>query len=171
LPDKAKSNSFDIAMTSWKTYDGQPIDEPIEHAVEKVLQQFAAEKRPIRICVGSDSRVKGHYVNMATVIVFYVIGNGGFMYVCKQRLYQRMSMKQRMLTEVTASIETAWKIHNVLIDYNIPLEVHADINQDPRHKSCLALHDAKGYTKGMGFTFIAKPDAFASSICADRLCQ
>jgi predicted RNase H-related nuclease YkuK (DUF458 family) len=51
------------------------------------------------------------------------------------------------------------------------MEIHADINQDPMHQSYAAYHDAMGYTKGMGFTFKSKPDAFASSVCADRLCH
>ncbi len=51
---------------------------------------------------------------------------------------------------------------------NVELEVHADINTDPRFKSNTALNEAMGYIKGMGYQFKAKPDAFASSSCADR---
>jgi predicted RNase H-related nuclease YkuK (DUF458 family) len=51
----------------------------------------------------------------------------------------------------------------------VALEVHADINSDPSFKSNVALKEAMGYILGMGYTFKAKPDAFASSYCADRL--
>jgi len=49
------------------------------------------------------------------------------------------------------------------------LEVHADINTDPHFQSNLALREAMGYILGMGFVFKAKPDAFASSSCADKV--
>ena len=49
------------------------------------------------------------------------------------------------------------------------LEVHADINTDPHFKSNVALKEAMGYILGMGFVFKAKPDAFASSSCADKV--
>jgi predicted RNase H-related nuclease YkuK (DUF458 family) len=47
--------------------------------------------------------------------------------------------------------------------------VHADINTDPHFKSNEALKEAMGYILGMGFVFKAKPDAFASSYCADKV--
>jgi predicted RNase H-related nuclease YkuK (DUF458 family) len=49
------------------------------------------------------------------------------------------------------------------------MEVHADINTNPSFKSHDALKDAMGYITGMGFTFKAKPDAFASSSCANKI--
>jgi uncharacterized protein len=49
------------------------------------------------------------------------------------------------------------------------LEVHADINTDPYFQSNIALREAMGYIMGMGFVFKGKPDAFASSNCADKV--
>jgi len=155
----------------WKTYAGNLINEPIQDAVEKIILSFKDKGQALRICIGTDSKVKGNTTDMATVILFLVIGNGGFMYVNKQRSFQKMSMKERMLAEVGASIETAWLLSEVIQRYSVDLEIHADINQDPKYKSNQAFHDAMGYTKGMGFKFLAKPDAFASSVCADRLCH
>ena len=53
--------------------------------------------------------------------------------------------------------------------YNIELEVHADINTDPSFQSNTALREAMGYILSMGFVFKAKPDAFASTSCADKV--
>jgi predicted RNase H-related nuclease YkuK (DUF458 family) len=155
----------------WKTYSGTPIEEPIVLAVERIILRFKESGQRIKICIGTDSQVKGKTIDMVTVIVFYVIGNGGFMFVNKQRLTQRMNMRERMMAEVTASIETGWELNYLLKRLDVEMEIHADINQDPMHQSYLAYHDAMGYTKGMGFTFKSKPDAFASSVCADRLCH
>jgi len=155
---------------AWRTYSGQEIEEPLTKAVERVIKTIQAEHREIRIYVGTDSKVKGNLIDMVTVIVFHVVGNGGFMYVNKQRLKQKMTIRERMMTEVGASIQTAYEINDVLKTYNVPLEIHADINKDPKYQSNQAYSDAMGYTKGMGYVFKSKPDAFASSVCADRLC-
>jgi hypothetical protein len=44
-----------------------------------------------------------------------------------------------------------------------------DINTDISFKSNVALKEAMGYIKGMGYEFKAKPFAFASSSCADKV--
>ncbi len=55
--------------------------------------------------------------------------------------------------------------------YEVDLEVHADINTNPNFKSNAALHEAMGYILSMGFVFKAKPEAFASSYCANKMVQ
>jgi predicted RNase H-related nuclease YkuK (DUF458 family) len=155
----------------WKTYSGMPIEETLPSAVEKVLKSFKEQQKAIKICIGTDSQVKGLVIDMATVIVFQVIGNGGFMYVNKQKIRQKMSMRERMMTEVGASIQTAYEISDIVTAYGVEMEIHADINTDPKHQSHQAYSDAMGYTKGMGYVFKSKPDAFASSVCADKHCH
>jgi len=95
--------------------------------------------------------------------------DGGFMFIHKERNHQKMSLKERMILEVSKSVDIAYKLCDLLDKYNIELEVHADINTDPNFKSNVALKEAMGYIMGMGFTFKAKPNAFASSSCADKM--
>lgn len=80
-----------------------------------------------------------------------------------------MSLRERMIAEVAKSIEIAYELCKLLDEYDVALEVHADINTDPHFQSNLALKEAMGYILGMGFVFKAKPDAFASSSCADKV--
>jgi len=80
-----------------------------------------------------------------------------------------MSIKQRMLNEVGKSIDIAYQLCRLFTLYNVDMEVHADINTDPNFKSNDALKEAMGYIMGMGFAFRAKPHAFASSSCADKV--
>jgi len=80
-----------------------------------------------------------------------------------------MSLKERMITEVAQSVEVAYGLCDLLDKYKVELEVHADINTDPAFKSNTALKEAMGYILGMGFVFKAKPDAFASTSCADKM--
>ena len=156
---------------AWKTYQGEELTKALELSVEEVIKRLHAEGRRIKLCIGTDSQVKGLNIDMVTVIVFRIIGNGGFMFVQKSRIKQKMSMRERMLNEVGASITVADELRDVASKHNVEIEIHADINQDPKFPSQQAWNDAKGYTKGMGFTFISKPDAYASSVCADRLCH
>jgi hypothetical protein len=82
-----------------------------------------------------------------------------------------MSIKQRMLTEVAKSIEVAYSLCNLFTLYGVDMEVHADINTNPNFKSNDALKEAMGYILGMGFALRAKPHAFASSSCANKMVQ
>ena len=61
------------------------------------------------------------------------------------------------------------KIDCIIDLYEVDLEVHADINTNPSFKSNTALSEAMGYILSMGFVFKAKPDAFASSYCANKM--
>jgi len=90
------------------------------------------------------------------------------MFVHRESSQKKMTLKERMIVEVGKSVEIAYHLCDLLDDNNIELEVHADINTDPHFQSNVALSEAMGYIMSMGFTFKAKPDAFASSTCADK---
>ncbi len=76
-----------------------------------------------------------------------------------------------MLTEVAKSIDVAYELCGLFSKLGIDLEIHADINTNPGFKSNTALKEAMGYIMGMGFIFKAKPEAFASSSCANKMVQ
>ena len=123
----------------------------------------------IKVCIGSDSQVKGNITEFATAIVFLREGKGGFAFVQNYVTEHNFSIKERMLQEVTDSIQTAYEVCPVLDELDVELEVHADINTDPHFKSNIALKEAMGYIMGMGYTFKAKPEAFASTYCAGKV--
>jgi len=134
-----------------------------------VLKSEKAKGYSLKVCVGSDSQVYGKHVDFATVIVFLREKSGGFMFIHNERQPNYKSLKERLLDEVSMSIEVAYEICDLLDRYNIDLEVHADINTNPQFKSNSSLTEAMGYILSMGFAFKAKPDAFASSVCADKM--
>ena len=123
----------------------------------------------LKVCIGSDSHVYGNEIQYATAIVFVRKGKGAFTFIRKQKEFQKISIKERMLNEVNKSVEIAYRIFEILEKYNVEMEVHADINTDPDFKSNIALKDAMGYILGMGYVFKTKPYAFASSNCADMM--
>ena len=112
-------------LQHWRRPDGTRIEVPIEEEVRKVLVREKTQGNRLKVCIGTDSQVKGTKTEFATVIVFLRLGKGGFMYVLPE-LTQRKMSKERMLAEVGKSI---------------------------------------------GFAFRAKPHAFASSSCANKMVQ
>ncbi|WP_373548630.1 ribonuclease H-like YkuK family protein [Haliscomenobacter sp.] len=154
---------------SWRRLDGQRIELPIKDAVEKTIIREKELGHKLKVCIGSDSQVRGGNVEYATVIVFLREKKGGFMFIQNSRENRKMSLRERMIFEVSKSIEVAYALCDLLDKYDVELEVHADINTDPHFESNMALKEAMGYILSMGFVFKAKPDAFASSSCADKV--
>jgi uncharacterized protein len=153
----------------WRRLNGDKIEISLLDAVESTLLREKEAGYRLKVCIGSDSQVYGENIEFATVIVFLREKRGGFMFISNYRITQKMTLKERMITEVSKSIEVAYALCDLLDQYEVELEVHADINTDPHFKSNTALKEAMGYILGMGFVFKAKPDAFASSCCADKV--
>ncbi len=153
----------------WRKFSGEPIELPIYEAVETVIRRERANGFRLKVCIGTDSQVKGQETEFATVIVFLREGHGGFMFIHNERTRHQYSIKERMLVEVAKSIEIAYELCNLFTLHDVDMEVHADINTNPNFKSNDALREAMGYILGMGFAFKAKPEAFASSSCANKV--
>jgi predicted RNase H-related nuclease YkuK (DUF458 family) len=172
---KIKKNKSQIIVMQqqqrWRKLDGTVINRSIHDEVRAVIVREKEAGNELKVCIGTDSQVKTRMTEFATVIVFIRKGKGGFMYIHNDATDQRMSIKQRMLMEVAKSIEVAYALCDLFTVYNVGMEVHADINTNPSFKSNDALKEAMGYIMGMGFAFRAKPHAFASSNCANKIVQ
>ena len=153
----------------WRRLNGKRLEGTLLANVEAAIVRETKAGHKLKLCVGSDSQVKGGTAEFATVIVFLRVKKGGFMFIRNNKMPNKMSLKERMITEVAQSVEVAYGLCDLLDKYNVELEVHADINTDPAFKSNTALKEAMGYILGMGFVFKAKPNAFASSSCADKM--
>lgn len=153
----------------WRKFNGEPINLPIKVQVRSTIENEIANNNKLKVYIGTDSQVKQSHTEYATVIVFLREKSGGFMFIHNEKSSQQFHLKERMLFEVSKSIEIAYELCDLFIEYDIEMEVHADINTNAQFKSNDALKDAMGYIMGMGFAFKAKPDAFASSCCADKV--
>jgi predicted RNase H-related nuclease YkuK (DUF458 family) len=152
----------------WRTFSGESIKVPIKKAVEDAIIRETNAGYHLKVCIGTDSQVRASETEFATVIVFLREKHGGFMFILNDKTKQPYTVKERMLVEVAKSIEIAFDLCDLFNKYDLDMEVHADINTNPHFKSNEALREAMGYILGMGFAFKAKPEAFASSCCADR---
>jgi predicted RNase H-related nuclease YkuK (DUF458 family) len=153
----------------WRKFNGDYIQDTIKDSVEQAIKRESRLGNKLKVCIGSDSQVKGKDTEFATVVVFLREGSGGFMFIQNDTSIRQYSIKERMLVEVAKSIEVAYDLCSLFTEYHIEMEVHADINTSPQFKSNEALKEAMGYILGMGFAFKAKPEAFASSCCANKV--
>ncbi len=163
---------------------GKKIEIPIMEYLETLIKTEMALGRKLIVSVGTDSQRHGRGYKFATVILITVkedlgggviVGRGGKMitsvYHMNVHKRDKEGVNERMMTEVTKSIEVAYEISPLLEKYRIKMEIHADINKDPRWESNKALSSAVGYILGMGYEFKVKPDAWAASFGSDRHCH
>lgn len=166
----------------WKRND-KVIEEPIVDYLEKLLQEELEKGRNLKVSVGTDSQKAGKSYKFATVILItttedlgggVTVGRGGMIiastYFHDFKQTSKELVNERMVFEVGKSIEVAYEIAPLLDLYDIKMEIHADINPDPKHESNKALQQAVGYILGMGYEFKVKPDAWAASNAADKKC-
>lgn len=153
----------------WRNFEGVQLSDDILKEVESAILREREKGNELKVCIGTDSQVKGNITEYATVIVFVRHKKGGFMFINQEKRKNMISLKERMITEVAMSVDIAYRLCDLLDRYDVALEVHADINTNPQFESNSALKEATGYILGMGFCFKAKPEAFASSYCADKI--
>jgi predicted RNase H-related nuclease YkuK (DUF458 family) len=153
----------------WRKFSGELLKQSVKQEVEETIIREREAGYKLKVCIGTDSQVRFGETEFATVIVFLREKRGGFMFMSHEKTAQPYTVKERMLVEVAHSIEIAYELCDLFNRYDVDMEVHADINTNPQFKSNEALREAMGYILGMGYAFKAKPDAFASSCCADKL--
>ncbi|MFM7840072.1 MAG: ribonuclease H-like YkuK family protein, partial [Chitinophagaceae bacterium] len=111
----------------WRKFNGEPLTTSIRDEVESVIQRETEKGYKLKVCIGTDSQVKGAETEFATVIVFLREGHGGFMFIHNEKTSQTFGIKERMLFEVAKSIEIAYELCELFSTYDVDMEVHADI--------------------------------------------
>lgn len=141
--------------------------------LEKAKEAIKASSAESSVYIGGDSirfRKAGvWYARYSVVVILHINSNRG----CKvfhteevQRDYG--NMKQRLLTEVMLTVNVALEMLDSIGDRN--LEIHLDLNNNPKHKSNIAVQEGIGYVRGSvpGVQVRIKPDAFAATHAADH---
>lgn len=152
-----------------------------ESLVEEIKAYLQGCTEQSRIYIGCDSsRHKnraGHWMaSYTTAIVVHNIDEHGVGHGCRvfcdtqimedyDQRHDRPAM--RMMNEAYKAVEAYQQLEDELILREV--EVHLDVNQDPKHGSNCALSMAVGYVRGTtGVDVRVKPDAFAASYAADH---
>ena len=174
----------------WKR-NNKVIEGNIVDYLEKLFDEQLVKNYKLKVSIGTDSqKITKTLYKFATVILItstedlgggVIWGRGGMIisatynhdFMKKEveaKNRDKELVNERMVFEVGKSIEVATQIAQLLDLYEIKMEIHADINPDPKHESNKALQSAVGYILGMGYDFKIKPDAWAASTAADNKC-
>jgi hypothetical protein len=126
------------------------------------------------VYIGSDSiRFKKGgvwYAKYSTVVILHIDSKHGCkLFYNSETLRDYGQMKQRLLNEVMYTINVALELVDVIGDRH--LEIHLDLNGNPKHKSNVAVKEGLGYVHGSlpGVQVEIKPNSWAASTCADHL--
>ena len=140
--------------------------------IEEAKKAIIASSPQSSVYIGCDSirfrKNKMWYAKYSTVVIVHTDSKRG----C--RLFHESidmpdygNLKQRLLTEVQYAVATATEIIEVLGDRH--MEIHLDINPDPKHKSSVAVKEALGWVKGsLNMDAKIKPASFAATHAADH---
>ena len=113
------------------------------------------------------------FARFATVLIVHKNGNNGcriFSHIDHEPDYDMKAgkPKMRMINEARKVCELYLEVAPLIDDFDI--EIHLDINTDPKHGSSCAASEAAGYVLGMtGITPKLKPESFAASYGADKI--
>ena len=130
-----------------------------------------------KVYLGCDSiRYSKNNISMAryaTVLIVHKNGNNGckiFSHMSKEPNYDMKPNrpKMRMMKEVQKVCELYYQVGPLIDEFEI--EIHLDVNTDPKHGSNCAANEAAGYVLGMtGIEPKLKPDSWAASVGADKI--
>jgi predicted RNase H-related nuclease YkuK (DUF458 family) len=140
--------------------------------IEEAKQAILDSSKESSVYIGCDSirfkKNKQWYAKYSTVVIVHMDSKRG----CKL-FHESVDMpdygnlKQRLLTEVQMAVSTATEVIDVLGDRH--MEIHLDINPNPKHKSSVAVKEALGWVKGsLGLDAKIKPSSFAATHAADH---
>lgn len=145
--------------------------------IEEMVNLLLTLGADTRIYLGCDSvrfnRNNRWYARYATVAIIHMNGKNG----C--RIFNNISVepdydlkknrpKMRMMNEVSKVCELYNQLAPFIDEFDV--EIHLDINTDPKHGSNCAASEAAGYVLGMtGVEPKLKPESWAASFGADAV--
>lgn len=161
-------------MDGFRKFNGEEIDNLKEYILEYL------NKNPNnKVFIGCDSQRIKRKTFYAVVICFYNPSEGegkGAHVIFKKEVYlNRLDFFSRLMGEINKLVEISFWIQKELQwdEYLNPeqkrLEVHMDLNPDPKHKSNQLYHYGIGYVKGLGFLPKAKPYSWAATYAANLI--
>src|SRR5258707_10481876 len=93
----------------WRKFNGDLIGLPIAEAVENAIRRETEKGYRLKVCIGTDSQVKGLETEFATVIVFLREGHGGVMFIFHEKTRAQYIIKKRFLVEGGKNIENCYE--------------------------------------------------------------
>lgn len=130
-----------------------------------------------KVYIGCDSTRRKNlrdewFASYSTAVVIHIDNAHGCKVFCDTVVLRDYDQRHdrpamRMMQEAYHAVEAYQQLEDDLILRDV--EVHLDINEDPKHGSNCAMNMATGYVKGVtGCVVQIKPLAFAASYAADH---
>ena len=82
----------------WRKLNGERLQDGMKQRQKPRDHQGAGQGNRLKVCIGSIRRCGAH-IEFATVIVFKE--KGGFMFIQNEQYHGQMSLKERMINEVS----------------------------------------------------------------------
>lgn len=148
----------------------------LPQAFHDAIEAIRASSKESSVYIGCDSirfkkKRKGKFfIRYSTVIVLHHDScRGGRIFhnsFSVQDYGKKDALKMRLLEEVRLATEAAIAVVDHLDGRR--MEVHLDVNPDEAHASNVAVKEALGWVRGLGFDGKIKPDAWAATHAADH---
>lgn len=135
--------------------------------LHQIITYELSQGNTLNISVGTDSQQWGDRLTFATVILVTKEGRGARGIYTQWHLPE-MEIFPKILQETQASILCAWGIQGITDAFNLPIQIHLDINPKEGEKSHVAMKECLGYVLGMGYIGVLKPNA-STTRAADHL--
>ena len=143
------------SLSIWKCGDSN-------HSLEDLCGLI---KQDEEIYIGTDSQPRTYQSIFVTTICIYNPIDGVRYYWKKEKTeIPGTSIYQRLFKEINDSISIALEINKIS---NLKIEIHADLNSNPKYASFALNSTAKSMVEGCGFRYRCKPHAWAASSAAD----
>jgi uncharacterized protein len=147
-------------------------EEPI-HDVRDYVVDWLIKHPNSEVHIGCDSQEVSRKINFVTTICLYEIGRGAHVIHLKEFEEKPKSGKQiaNMYTKLWSEVVRSVNVADYLGDIGTKITIHLDYNSNPIGKSNQLYDAGIGYAKSKGYDAVGKPDAWASTSCADKLCR
>lgn len=151
-------------IEDFKHFDGSKIENVDEYVKSKIDEVDDCE-----VFVGTDSQVYRDYTAYAVAICMYNPGNGAHIIYSKEKVYEKKErLADRLWEEVIRTVKVADFLRENI--KNIDINTHFDVNPDEEFRSNQVYKAAIGYATGANFDFEVKPESWAATCAADRIC-
>ncbi|GAB5046189.1 ribonuclease H-like YkuK family protein [Thermodesulfovibrio sp. TK110] len=140
-----------------------------QQVFEKIID-FVREQpdRQYNLIVGSDS-FPGEETVFVTAIIIHRKGAGGRYFYRKIKHEKVDSLKLRIFTEASLSLEVAEALKSKLSENGVsrlPVEIHLDIGKNGATRNLIK--EVIKMIVGSGYIAVTKPDSFGATKVADR---
>lgn len=132
-------------------------------------EEILKSSKESSIYIGCDSlrNSSKNTADFSTVIILHMNSkNGCKVFHNKVTIPDFGQMRPRLLMEVQYALEAFYAIEDIVGDRR--LEIHLDVNPDPRHASNVVTSEALGWVRGLGLEARIKPHSFAATSAADH---